>query len=138
MAATGAGFVAVQQRNDAARSSLAADVRALQAKALDENRWDRALLYAAQAQRFDASPDSRATLLQTVQRGPEATAMYTADSGLHSLVASADGRRLIAGGSNGAVFFWDTETRQLQQIPGVTAFDADLLDISPDGNTSRR
>jgi len=108
-------------------------VRALQAKALDEHQWDRALLYAAQAQRFDPSPDSRAALLQTVQRGPEATAIFTANEPLHSLVASADGRRLIAGGSNGGVFVLDTQTRLVQRIPGVTAWEADQIDMSPDG-----
>jgi WD40 repeat protein len=128
-----AGALAVNQRNTAREASLAADVRALQSAALSDDQWDRALLYAAQAQRFDGSPESRAALLQTVQRGPEATAIFTADQALHSLVVSADGRRIVAGGSNGAVFVWDTETRQLQQIPGVTAFENDSLDISPDG-----
>jgi WD40 repeat protein len=128
-----AGALAVNQRNTAREESLAADVRALQAAALSENRWDRALLLAAQAQRFDDSADSRAALLQTVQRGPEATAMFPAGQALNSLVASADGRRIVAGGSNGALFIWDTETRQVQHIPGVTAFEADLIDMSPDG-----
>ncbi|HEU4489688.1 MAG TPA: BTAD domain-containing putative transcriptional regulator, partial [Jiangellales bacterium] len=41
-----AGVMFVNQRNRA-------DVRALQAAALSENRWDRALLLAAQAQSFD-------------------------------------------------------------------------------------
>ena len=116
----------VNQRNRA-------DVRALQAAALSEDRWDRALLLAAQAQRFDDSADSRAALLQAVQRGPEATAMFTAGQALNSLVASADGRRIVAGGANGAVFVFDTDTRQVQQIRGVTAFEADQIDISPDG-----
>jgi len=116
----------VNQRNRA-------DVRALQAAALSEDRWDRALLLAAQAQRFDASAESRAALLQTVQRGPEATAIFTAGHALHSLVAGADGRRIVAGGSNGAVFVIDTETRAVQEIPGVTAFEADQIDLSPDG-----
>jgi DNA-binding SARP family transcriptional activator/WD40 repeat protein len=121
-----AGALFVNQRNRA-------DVRALQAAALAEDHWDRALLYAAQAQRFDASAESRAALLEAVQRGPEATAMFTAGHALHSLVVGADGRRIVAGGSNGAVFVFDTETRQVQQVPGVTAFEADQIDLSPDG-----
>ncbi len=121
-----AGALFVNQRNRA-------DVRALQAAALSEDRLDRALLLAAQAQRFDESADSRAALLQTVQRAPEATAIFTAGQALHSLVVSADGRRVAAGGSNGAVFVFDTETRQVQQIPGVTTFEADPIDMSPDG-----
>ena len=121
-----AGALFVNQRNRA-------DIRALQAAALSEDRWDRALLYAAQAYRFDDSADSRAALLQTVQRGPDATAMFTAGQALHSLVLSADGRKLVAGGSNGAVFVFDTGTREIEHIPDLTAFDADRIDISPDG-----
>jgi DNA-binding SARP family transcriptional activator/WD40 repeat protein len=121
-----AGGLFLDQRNRA-------DVRALQSTALSEDRWDRALLYAAQAQQFDASAEARAALLETVQRGPEATAMFTADQALHSLVVSLDGRRIVAGGSNGSVFVWDVETREVQEIPDVTAFENDTLDISPDG-----
>jgi DNA-binding SARP family transcriptional activator/WD40 repeat protein len=128
-----AGGLFVDQRNAARESSLAAGVRALQSRALSEDRWDRALLYAAQAQLFDASAESRAALLETVQRGPEATAMFTADQALHSLVVSLEGRRIVAGGSNGSVFVWDVETREVQEIPDVTAFENDTLDISPDG-----
>ncbi|HSK27055.1 MAG TPA: BTAD domain-containing putative transcriptional regulator, partial [Jiangellales bacterium] len=124
--AIAAGVLAVNQRNRA-------DVRALQAAALSENRWDSALLLAAQAQSFDPSAESRAALLQAVQRGPEVTAMYPAGEALHSLAVSADGRRLVAGGSDGAVYVWDTETREVQGIPGVTGFENDQIDISPDG-----
>jgi DNA-binding SARP family transcriptional activator/WD40 repeat protein len=129
-----AGAFAVNQRNDATQASFAADVRALQAKALDEDRWDRALLYAAQAQRFDASADSRAALLQTVQRSPEAAAIFTAGQALHSLVTSADGTRLVASDSQGAIHVWDTESSlSLQTIRDVGTFDSSSVDISPDG-----
>lgn len=129
-----AGVIAVDQRNDAARASLAADVRALHATALDEHRWDRALLYAAQAQRFEPSADSRAALLQTIQRSPEATAVLRADQPLQALAASADGTRVLASGTNGTVYVWDAQTgRLVHAVPDVTAFWADSLDISPDG-----
>jgi DNA-binding SARP family transcriptional activator len=72
-----AGALAVNRRNTAREASLAADVRALQSAALSDDQWDRAMLYAAQAQRFDDSPESRAALLQTVQRSPEATAIFS-------------------------------------------------------------
>jgi hypothetical protein len=129
-----AGLVAVDQRNEATQSSLEADVRALQATALNETRWDRALLYAAQAQRLASSAESRAALLQTAQRGPEATAIFTADQPLHSVATSADGTRLVAGGSNGTLYVWETATARLvQRIENVTAFWAGSLDVSPDG-----
>ncbi|HEX6257455.1 MAG TPA: BTAD domain-containing putative transcriptional regulator [Euzebyales bacterium] len=129
-----ASLIAVDQRNDAARASFEADVRALQAMALDETRWDRALLYAAQAQRFEGSEESRAALLQTVQRGPEATAVYSADKPLHSLAVSPDGTRLAASGINGTVYVWDARTGQtIQSVRDVTGLMATNLDFSPDG-----
>lgn len=132
--AVATSLIALDQRNDAARASLEADVRALQATALDETGWDRALLYAAQAQRFDGSEASRAALLQTVQRSPEATAIYGADKALHSLAVSRDGTRLAASGINGTVYVWDTETGQpIQSVRDVTGFMAVTLDFSPDG-----
>jgi hypothetical protein len=133
-----AGALAVSQRNTAREASLAADARALQSAALSDDQWDRALLYAAQALRFDGSPESRAALLQTVQRGPEATAIFTADQALHSLVVSADGRRIVAGGSNGAVFVWDTETGRVQQRPASPPTRVIRWTSVPTAGTSRR
>jgi WD40 repeat protein len=129
-----AGLVAVQQRNDATQASLAADVRALQAKALNESRWDLALLYAAQAQRFEPSADSRAALLQTVQRGPEATAILNTDQSLDMIATSSDGTKLAATGGGGALYVWDTGTGQLvHTIRDTFRFPAVGVDISPDG-----
>ncbi|HZI98775.1 MAG TPA: BTAD domain-containing putative transcriptional regulator, partial [Actinomycetales bacterium] len=107
-----ASLVAVDQRQDAARSSLSADVRALRAAALEEARWDRALLYAVQAQRFEPSDDSRSALLETVHRGPQATAVLHADQGLPTLALSGDGTRLAASGLAGSVYVWDATTRE--------------------------
>jgi WD40 repeat protein/DNA-binding SARP family transcriptional activator len=128
-----AGLVAIDQRNDATQSSLEADVRALQANALNEDRWDRALLYAAQAQRFEPSADSRAALLQTVQRAPEATAIFTADQSLDMLATSSDGTKLAATGAGGTLYVWDTGTGQLvNTIQDTFRFPAVSVDISPD------
>ncbi|HSK55649.1 MAG TPA: BTAD domain-containing putative transcriptional regulator, partial [Jiangellales bacterium] len=102
-----AGVLAVDRRNDALAASLAADVRALQAEALDEDRWDRALLYAVQAHQLGPSPATEATLLQTVMRAPEAVAVLGTDQPLVSVAVSEDGRRVVAGGFNGSVFVWD-------------------------------
>jgi len=129
-----AGFFAMDQRNEAKAASLSADVRALRAGALKETRWDRALLFAAQAQRFEASADSRAALLQTVQRSPEATAILNAEQPLQTVATSADGTTVAAGGTEGSVYVWDTVSgRRTHTIDRVTWLSATSLDISPDG-----
>ncbi|CAN5649845.1 hypothetical protein BH24ACT13_BH24ACT13_11530 [soil metagenome] len=134
-------WVAVDRRNEAARSAAAAagsalqaDVRALRAGALGEPRLDLALLYAAQAQRFDPSSDSRATLLQTVQRSPETTSVFNADQRLQGVALSGDGSTLAAVGSEGTAYVWDTDSRRrVATVPGLTWFGATSLDLSPDG-----
>ncbi|WP_456845655.1 nSTAND1 domain-containing NTPase [Cellulomonas sp. P5_C6] len=132
--ALGAGWVAVDRRSESARLAVAADVRALRAAALGEDRWDLALLYAAQAYRADRSPQSQAALLRTVQRSPEATAMYSTGRRLQALAVSADGQTLAALGSAGTVFVWDLATgAQTSTVPGLTELAVSSLDLSPDG-----
>jgi len=130
-----AGVLAVDRRNEALAASLAADVRALQAEALDENRWDRALLYAVQAHQLEPSPDTHGTLLQTVMRAPEALTVLGTDQPLVSVAVSGDGRRVVAGGFNGSVFIWDRDgsTWSAREVEDVVAFFPEDLDISPDG-----
>jgi DNA-binding SARP family transcriptional activator/WD40 repeat protein len=130
-----AGVVAVDRRNDALAASLAADVRALQAEALDEERWDRALLYAAQAHLLAPTPATRSTLLQTVMRAPEAISVLGTDQPLVSVAVSEDGRRVVAGGFNGSMFVWDRDgdSRRAREVEGVVAFFPESLDVSPDG-----
>jgi WD40 repeat protein len=134
-----AGAFAVNQRNEVAdrgreaeAAALRADVRALYGRALNENRLDRALLYAAQAQRFEPSDDSHGALLQAVQRSPEATAILNADQALQTVAASADGTKVVASGFEGSLYVWDVESRQRMTIPDVAIF-VQSLDISPDG-----
>jgi WD40 repeat protein len=134
-----AGAFAFDQRNESAdrrreavAAALRADVRALHGRALNENRLDRALLYAAQAQRFEPSDDSRGALLQAVQRSPEATAILYADQALETVAASADGTTVAASGFEGTLYVWDAESRQRMTIPDVAIF-VESLDISSDG-----
>jgi DNA-binding SARP family transcriptional activator/WD40 repeat protein len=134
VAALGAGWVAVDRRDELARLAVAADVRALRAAALSEDRWDLALLYAAQAYELDHSAESHAALLRTVHRSPEATATYTTDRRLLALAVSADGRTLAGLGSAGTAYLWDLETgRRTSTVPGLTEIEVTSLDLSPDG-----
>lgn len=132
--ALGAGWVAVDRRNESARLAVAAEVRALRAAALGQDRWDLALLYAAQAYRLDPSEQSRSALLTTVHRSPEAIALHTTDQRLVSLAVSADGGTLAALGSAGTVDVWDLETgSRTSSLSGLTEVEVTTLDLSGDG-----
>ena len=132
--ALGAGWVAVDRRNESARLAVEADVRALRAAALVEDSWDLALLYAAQAYKIDRSAQSHATLVRTVHRSPEATAIYTTDRRLLALAVSADGRTLAGLGSAGTVYVWDLEAgTRTSTVSDLTEIEVTSLDLSPDG-----
>lgn len=132
--ALGAGWVAVDQRNESRRLAVQADVRALSATALRADRWDLALLYAAQAFELDGSAQSRAGLLRTVHRSPQATAMYTTDGRLLAVAVSADGTTLAGLGSAGTVDVWDVATgKRTSTVSNLTDVAVSSLDLSPDG-----
>jgi WD40 repeat protein/DNA-binding SARP family transcriptional activator len=132
--ALGAGSLAVVQGNHANQATLAADVRKLRGGAAIEQRWDRALLYAAQAQRMEPSADSRMALLSTLQRSPEAIGYLHADSRILQIALNPDGSRLVTGDNHGEAIVWDTRTRRrlatLTAIPGGGVFS---MDVSADG-----
>ncbi|WP_129337086.1 BTAD domain-containing putative transcriptional regulator [Cellulomonas endophytica] len=134
VAALGAGWAALDQRDASARLAVAAEVRALRAAALGEDRWDLALLHAAQAYRVDASPASYAALLRTVHRSPEATALYRTGRRLLALAVSDDGRTLVGLGSAGTVHVWDLASgTRAPAVRGLTQVAVSSLDLSPDG-----
>jgi len=59
-------------------------------------------------------------------------------SGLHDLVFSTDGRRLVTAGTmpNGVVKIWDVETgRDVATLPGEAGFLFNHIGFSPDGKT---
>jgi hypothetical protein len=132
--AVAAGITAAVQRSRAERAALSADVRAMRARAAAEQRWDHALLYAVQAQRWEPSDESRATLLSTLQRSPEAVGLIRTEGRALSSAVSPDGTRLAVGDNRGNVTIWDTTTgaRQasFQPVSGAPQF---MLDFSSDG-----
>ena len=67
-----------------------------------------------------------------MQRSPEATAILNADQALQTVAASADGTKVVTSGFEGALFVWDTESRQRMTIPNAATF-VKSLDISLDG-----
>ncbi len=133
LAVTAASFAAVQ-RNNAKQAALAADVRALGAHAAVEQRWDMALLYAAQAQRMKPSADSQMALLSTLQRSPEAVGYLRADSRIQQVALNGDGTRLVTGDNQGEAIIWDTGThRRLATFNVFPNWPLHSMDVSDDG-----
>ncbi|HSK27114.1 MAG TPA: BTAD domain-containing putative transcriptional regulator, partial [Jiangellales bacterium] len=127
-----ASLTALDRQREAESASLTADVRALQVDALNEERWDRALLLAAQAHRMQPSPASHAALVQTVQRSPEAVSMVRVEQPLYAVAASHDGALLAAGGRDGTVYVWDRSAgRLVHTLDRVTVGPVQALDFSP-------
>ena len=131
--AGGATGVAASQRARAGEAALAADVRSLRAQAAATDRWDLALLYAAQAYRFDPSLRSWEALFATLQRSPEAIGVIRLDSRPLHLAVSPDGTRLAAGDRVGAVYVWDAASHDRQIKVNVSKDDLESIDFSPDG-----
>jgi len=118
VAATSAGFVAVQQRDRADAATVASNIRALEAKAAATTRWDLAVLYAAQAQKLQGEGATGLKLLETLQRSSAALGVLPVPEWTNALGISPDGSLLVAGGANtGIVYAWDTKSRQLRSIP---------------------
>ncbi|WP_421741590.1 BTAD domain-containing putative transcriptional regulator [Cellulomonas sp.] len=132
--ALSAGWVAVDRRNESLRLAVQAEMRALSATALREDRWDLALLYAAQAYQLDGSAQATAGLLRTVHRSPDATAMYLTDGRLLAVAISADGTTLAGLGSAGTVDVWDVATgERTRTVSNLTESEVTSFDLSPDG-----
>ena len=127
----GAVLVAVDRQEDAARSALQADVRALRASALTDIRLDRALLFAAQAHRLDPSSETRDVLLQTALGSPAVTALHPAEQRVVGVAEAHGGRTLVGLGFEDTLYLWDAVTRERKTVP-VVLFGRSL-DVSPDG-----
>lgn len=127
----GAVLVAVDRQDDAARSALQADVRALRASALTDVRLDRALLYAAQAHLLDPSTETRNVLLRTALGSPAVTALHAAEQRVVGVAEVEGGQRIAGLGFEDALYLWDAVSGDRTTLP-VVLFGRSL-DVSPDG-----
>ena len=109
-----AGIVALSQRGTARREALSADAERLGAQALNEERLDQALRLASAGVALEDSAVTRSNLLSALLSGSPAT-LGILDIGTEpsGIAISPDGSKLAIGERTGALYLFDTETREL-------------------------
>lgn len=127
----GAVLVAVDRQDEAARSALQADVRALRASSLTDVRLDRALLYAVQAHLLDPSTETHNVLLRTALGSPALTALHAAEQRVVGVAVAEGGQTLAGLGFEDALYLWDAVSGERTTVPVVLSGRS--LDVSPDG-----
>jgi WD40 repeat protein len=134
--ATAASLVAVDQREQATRGARIAEARRVGAQALAEPAPDRALLLAVEGVHLWNSPETRANLLTTIQRNPQAAAVIrVAGPGLRDLDISPDGKWAAGTDDNGSLTLFDLTKRAPIAHLGGTGTDTLYAgpQFSPDG-----
>jgi WD40 repeat protein len=136
VAATVASLVAVRQRSRADDAALVAEARRLAAQALVERSYDRALLLAVEAVRLWDSPETRGSLVTTIERSPRAIgAIRHAGVGLQELdVAPAAARAVVSDAAD------DLTLLDLSSAAPVETLAGDAISyrtpvFSPDGKS---
>jgi DNA-binding SARP family transcriptional activator/WD40 repeat protein len=108
-----AGVIARSERQSARSVATIADAQRLGAAALNEDRFDQALLLANAGAALDDSIATRSSLLSTLLRTPAAMGVLTGDGDpFGSIALSPDGGTLAVGDEGGTVTLFDTETRE--------------------------
>ena len=109
-----AGIIALSQRGTARQEALSADAERLGAQAMNEDRLDQALRLASAGIALEDSTVTRSNLLSTLLSGSPAT-LGILDIGTHpaGIAISPDGSRLAIGDRTGALYLFDTDTREL-------------------------
>lgn len=107
-----ASILAIAQRNEVLRQAntlLARQLAATSDSLLDRD-LRRAQLLAVQAYRTEPTPETRAALLRATLASPALRRFVTFDAPIRSVDASASGRFLVAGLTDGRVVSWDLGT----------------------------
>jgi WD40 repeat protein/DNA-binding SARP family transcriptional activator len=134
--ATGAALIALDQRGQARAEARAAEAQSLGARAVSEERLDRALLLARQGVALDDAPATRDNLLAVLRRSPAAIGVMRGDGDpLTAIALHPDGRTLAVGDDDGTITFLDAVTRQRLGSPyeGAGTARVSSLAFSPDG-----
>ncbi|HEY5877229.1 MAG TPA: BTAD domain-containing putative transcriptional regulator, partial [Ilumatobacteraceae bacterium] len=89
--------VAVVHRRSADNAGTLAEARRLGTQALVIDGYDKALLLAVEGRHLDDSPETRANLLETIERSPDAVGVIRDPSfGFLDLAVTPDGKSLLA------------------------------------------
>ena len=136
--AIAAGFLALDQREDARDAAVTADAQRLAAEAQTTERLENALLLARAGVELDESAATRSSLLTVLQRSPAqlGTLPGTAGGELWTVAVSPDGRLVAVGGEQRTVRVYDAATRQpLGEPYRLPQAGVPGLAFSPDGST---
>lgn len=128
--------VALNQRNRAQDQARIATARELAATAntLLSTHLDLAQLFAAQAYKMDADPQTRATLFQSVAASPALVRYLPAGAPVSAVAPAAYGAVAAAGTATGRVFRWQLKDGARTELAHLRA---KILSVaaSADGNT---
>jgi WD40 repeat protein len=131
-----AGVVALNQRGEARDAALAADAQRLGVEALNQERLDRALLFALAAVELDETPDTQSNLLSVLQRTPATLGAVDHGWGIYGAAISPDGKLMAIGDDLGNVVVYDAATRQPLGPPyRIELGLVQDVRFSPDGDT---
>ena len=115
VAATAMAGVAVVQRRNAEGAGTLAEARRLGTQALVVDGYDQALLLAVEGRHLDDSRETRANLLETIERSPGAVGVIRDPSfGFVDVAVTPDGTSLLASsaGDPDGVIVFDVATGQ--------------------------
>ena len=134
--ALAAGVVALNQRGEARAAALTADAQRLGVEALNQERLDRALLFARAAVELDETADTHSSLLSVLQRDPATLGAVNHGFGLYGAAISPDGKLMAIGDDLGSVVVYDAATRKPLGPPyRIEGGIIQALRFSPDGDT---
>lgn len=136
--ASSAAVIAVQQRDEARSQARRATSRQLASTALttQSDQYDLALLLALEANRIQDTPQSRSSLLATMQHNSQlVTFLRGSDAPITSLAWSPDERTVAAGTSSGSIALWDAASFVLRRKVQTGTGAVTAVSFSPDGAT---
>jgi WD40 repeat protein/DNA-binding SARP family transcriptional activator len=129
-----ASLIAVDQRDRADDEAQVAEARRIAAQALVERGHDRALLLAVEAVHLWDSPETRASLLATIERSPRAAAVIAGPGPrLLDVTAAPDAERVAVVDHLEDVTLYDVSSRQAQASMREDGISFRSPAFSPDG-----
>ncbi len=133
-ASTALAIFAIRQRTRADEAGTLAEARRVGTEAQVVEDYDQALLLAVEGRHLDDTRETRANLLTTIQRSPEAIAVLRhGRERIRDLLPAPDGRTLIASGIVG-LFEYDIASSRLVGSVAAEGGDATASAISADGS----